>query len=286
MCSDEGTKEIHDISFYYKIIGKGKPIMMLHGGPGLEHTYLLPQMARLAKEYQLIFYDQRGTGRSSGDVDATSITLENFLSDLEGLRTQFKLDAMNLMGHSWGGLLALFYAIRYPENINSLMLINSAAACSDFWKPFEAHIERNRTQEDRRMLNDLVESRGFKRRTVESVREFLTIHFRAYFFNQLHGRHLNLHITEKTAQNMDMVNALLFEHIRVYDIHEELSGFKSPTLIVHGDSDPLPSTYSKKIHERIEHSQYFLLKDCGHFPYIESQEQFFSIVRDFLRDYA
>ena len=122
---EEGTKKVNGAELYYKIMGSGEPIVILHGGPGLEHTYFLPQMGELAKNYKLIFYDQRTSGGSISSTDSSSITLGNFVEDLEGIRKAFDLDKMNLLGHSWGGMLAMFYATKYPENLNSLMLISS-----------------------------------------------------------------------------------------------------------------------------------------------------------------
>ncbi len=119
---EEGFTQINGTQLFYKIIGKGTPIVILHGGPGLDHSYLLPQMAELAKTHKLIFFDQRASGKSSVDSDTNSTTMKNLVEDVEGIRKAFKLGKMNLMGHSWGGLLAMFYAIRFPNNITTQSL--------------------------------------------------------------------------------------------------------------------------------------------------------------------
>ncbi len=116
---EEGVKRINNTEIYYKIMGKGLPLVFVHGGPGLEHTYFLPHMKKLTNDYQLIFYDQRYSGRSGGKVDSVFITMDQFIEDLEGLRVALNLGKMNLVGHSFGGLLTQYYAIKYPENLKS-----------------------------------------------------------------------------------------------------------------------------------------------------------------------
>ncbi len=113
--TEKGYKIINGVSLYYETIGDGTPIVVVHGGPGLDHSYLLPQMGELAKGYKLIFYDQRAMGKSSADFDTNLMTMNSFVEDLEGIRKAFGLEKMNLMGHSWGGLVSMFYAIRYPD---------------------------------------------------------------------------------------------------------------------------------------------------------------------------
>jgi len=97
----EGFINVNDIQLYYKVMGKGEPVVVLHGGPDLDHNHMLP-LAELADNYKVVFYDQRMTGNSTGIPDAGSITVNNFVQDLEQIRKQLKLGKMHLLGHSWG----------------------------------------------------------------------------------------------------------------------------------------------------------------------------------------
>ena len=103
----EGFANVNDVQLYYKIIGEGEPIVVLHGGPGFDHNHMLP-FVELANDYKVIFYDQRATGNSTGNVDVNSITVDNFVEDLEGLRKKLNLGRVTLVGHSWGAMLAMF----------------------------------------------------------------------------------------------------------------------------------------------------------------------------------
>jgi len=281
---EEGTKKVNGVDLYYKAMGEGEPIVILHGGPGLNHTYLLPQMAKLADDFKLIFFDQRACGASSGDVDPSSMTLENFVKDVEGIRSAFNLNKMNLIGHSWGGLLALFYAIQYPDNLKSLILMNPAAATSEFWKTLVAKINSKRTPTDSLALAQLSASEGFKNMKPDALQKYFKISYRAFFYNQSLGDSLNLKVNEKTAMNIFSVNSLLHKNtLSNYDIHDKLSIINCPSLIIHGDSDPIQLEYIKRINESIRNSHFVLLEKCGHFPYIESKEKLFNVIKDFLK---
>ncbi|HWQ84893.1 MAG TPA: alpha/beta fold hydrolase, partial [Anaerolineales bacterium] len=115
---------IRDISLYVKVTGHGEPLLLIHGGPGLDHTSLLP-LAPLADRYTLIFYDQRCNGRSVGP-DVASMTWENLTADAEALREILGFDRWAVLGHSFGGHVALEYALRHPESISRLILMDTA----------------------------------------------------------------------------------------------------------------------------------------------------------------
>src|SRR3954454_6492136 len=96
---------------YCREIGNGTPIIVLHGGPDFDHSYLLPDLDRLAASYRLIYYDQRGRGRSADHVQADDVTLASDIDDLGRVMRHFHLKSAALLGHSWGAVLALEYAL-------------------------------------------------------------------------------------------------------------------------------------------------------------------------------
>lgn len=97
---EAGLKQVNGMELYYKIHGSGEPIVIIHGRPMMEHTYLLPQMNMLTELLQLIYYDQRNSRRSIAGTDSNSVTLDNYIEDLEGFRISMGLEEMNLLGHS------------------------------------------------------------------------------------------------------------------------------------------------------------------------------------------
>src|SRR5512139_4012854 len=114
---------IRDVSLYVKIIGRGDPLLLMHGGPGLDHTSLLP-LQPLADQFTLIFYDHRCNGRSEGG-EISSMTFENLTADADALRQELGFDRWAILGHSFGGNVALEYALRYPQSFSHLILMNA-----------------------------------------------------------------------------------------------------------------------------------------------------------------
>lgn len=283
--SEEGIKLVNDVELFYRVIGDGEPLVVLHGGPGLDHNYLLPQMEELAKQHRLIFYDQRGTGGSSTDFDSSAITIESFVNDLEGIRKAFNLETVNLLGHSWGGLLAMYYAIKHPDKLKSLILANPMPPTSEFLGSFMANINRNRTSADSLALAEITASEQFADNSPDAVEIYLRLWFRAYFHDQALSDSLSLELVQATAANGQTISNLFFQRLLMnYNIYDQLSAVKCPTLVIHGDSDPIPLDYVRKIHETIENSHFVLLDNCGHFPYIETPKKFYSAITDFLKE--
>jgi proline iminopeptidase len=119
----EGRKEVNGTSFYYQTIGTGTPILVLHGGPGESHRYSLPHLEPLAETHQLILFDQRGTGQSDGNLDMRAVSIGQFVEDIDALRAAFGFEGISVMGHSWGAVLALFYAFEHQERLDRLILV-------------------------------------------------------------------------------------------------------------------------------------------------------------------
>jgi proline iminopeptidase len=124
---------VGNASLHARVIGRGQPVIVLHGGPDFDHGYLLPDLDRLKDGFRLIYYDQRGRGRSADRVRPTDVTLASDVEDVDKVRRHFRLDAPALLGHSWGAVLALEYALRHPTHVSHLIVMNPApASTSDF----------------------------------------------------------------------------------------------------------------------------------------------------------
>lgn len=277
---EEGIKRINDIDIYYKIIGEGLPLVFVHGGPGLEHTYFLPHLKELANVYKIIFYDQRCSGRSGGNVDSVLITMDQFVEDLEGLRVALNLDKMNLVGHSFGGLLVQYYAIQYSENLNSLVLMNSAGASSEFLDG-PGNPKCQMINEDREALNEMIKSFDPNNFTPEFWERFFRLQFKKNFYNKTFLDSLNLTLSESTAQNVPYVNSFMLGNLGKFDIYQELTHITCPTLIIHSEYDPVPMELIERIHKNIRKSSLVLIAKCGHFPFIEAQKDLFKAMSNF-----
>ena len=279
----DGLRLINGTQLYCKSIGTGIPLVIVHGGPGLDHSYLLPQMAQLADRYELIFFDQRGCGRSSVRVDSAAMTIDALVEDIDRVRDAYNLNTMNLMGHSWGGLLAMEYAIKHGDRLNSLILVNSTPPTSQLRLASFDLIARRTTRSDSIAEAALIQTDEFKRHDPEAMQRFFRLFFRGSFRNPTLADELTLKFGPDYAATSQLISYLARDpQLQSYDILTELESITCPVLIIASDDDITPPESNEQIHSRISGSRYIVLKNSGHFPFIEAPGQFFPLVRDFL----
>ena len=279
---EDGFVDTNGTTLYYKTMGSGEPIVVLHGGPGFDHQQFLPFIWELSSDYKVILYDQRGTGLSSGPVDSASITIDNFIEDIEGIRRSFNIERMNLLGNSWGGILAMHYGIRHPDKLNSLILCSTAASVESFDEMREA-ITRNRLPEDNELLESIATSEEFQNNDPQAIEQFWRVYFKAYFVDQSLAATMNLTFTDNTIQHSDAVAGYILNSVGAFDLHEDLGVIEVPTLVIHGDSDPMPIEYAERIHESIPSSELVIAENSGHWLFVDATERFRSSVDSFLR---
>src|SRR5438552_2198471 len=125
----DGSVPVAGAQLYFREVGSGSPLVILHGGPDFNHNYLVPDLDRLSSALRLIYYDQRGRGKSSQGVSAEGVDIDSEVEDVDRLRQYFGLGEIAVLGHSWGGVLAMEYASRHRDRIFHLILLNAAPAC-------------------------------------------------------------------------------------------------------------------------------------------------------------
>jgi proline iminopeptidase len=281
--TEEGIINVNETQLYYKIIGEGQPVVILHGGPGFDHNHMLP-LSELANGYKVIFYDQRATGNSTGDVDSNSITVDNFVEDLEGLRKELNLGKINVIGHSWGAALAMFYSIQYPDNLKTLTLLGCGGASTEYFGEHFENIQKNTSEEDRLAMKEIEQSEAFKNKELEAFTKYYQIAVKPLFYDQSLPEREGFTYSDNTAKHQQAVSELLMKDLAEFDIYDQLSSINCPTLIIQGDSDPSPCEGTYKVHKHIEGSKVIFLQDTGHFILHESPREFFTIMRKFLKD--
>ena len=122
---EDGFVDAHGVLIYYQTLGQGAPLLIVHGGPGASHDYFLPYLLPLARHRELIFIDERGSGKSEKLDDPSGYTVENMVEDTEAVRQGLKLGRISLLGHSYGGVLAQAYALKYQANLSHLILCST-----------------------------------------------------------------------------------------------------------------------------------------------------------------
>lgn len=281
----EGFIENGDHSLYYKTMGSGDPIVVLHGGPGFDHRQFLPFIWDLARDHQVILYDQRGTGLSTGPVDSASITIDTFIEDIEVVRNAFGIEKMNLMGHSWGGILAMHYSLRHQDKLKSLILCSTAATAESF-EEMRATYEENRAPGDGERLREIYESEGYRDGDAAVIEEFWRVYFKPYFADQSLVENLDLKFTENTIANGSAVAGYILRSVGDFELHDDLRTLRCPTLIVHGDSDPMSFRYAERIQTSIAGSKLVIIEGAGHWLFVDGTVEFSRSVLEFLNSLA
>lgn len=264
---------------------KNPPLIVMHGGPGLGQGYLLPQMASVGNFSSAVFYDQRGTGQSTGTNHWQSSPFETYVHDVEQLREAFGFERVSLLAHSWGGILASLYALAYPERVDKIIYLNSVPIAGRDYLAYVKH-RSQLVDVNQDKLTVIRESVAFSAGDPTTVERYYRIYFRHYFAKPDKANSLTLKMSAKAAINNFKIFDLFYERVKCcpFDLYEGMKALKKPTLIVGCDKDVIPLHYTEKLHHSIPTSTFFLIKDSGHFPYIDQPETLFKILEDFIRD--
>ena len=280
----EGLRVIGEVELYVKVMGTGSPLIVLHGGPGMDHSYLLPGLGVLAENRQLIFYDQRATGRSVMEADSSTITMDAFFADIDGIRAAFDLDRVDVLGHSWGGYLAMAYAIHNPAAVSGLVLMSTIEPGTDYSADASAVQLARRTAADSAELAAL-SSNPESLRTSSGLARYFTVAFRSTFYEQSNADRVDITFFDNTVANVPRVGALLFAGSGgPADLWSQLPDISAPTLIVHGAADPIPVAMAEQLENAIPQARLVVLERTGHFPYIESPYELAAAIEEFLSE--
>jgi proline iminopeptidase len=279
-----GTLSVFEAELFYQTIGDGQPVVVLHGGPGLDHTYLRPWFEPLAKTHQVIFYDQRGLGGSRAQLNISSISMSRYLTDLDRIRERVaQRERIIVLTHSWGAIPALLYALQVPNRVEALILVSPVEPGSRFSSLTSDRQVAKRAPADQRALDSLRASPQFRAGDSETINRLFFHVFRGTFANPgVADSLLAINLQPRTVEQGQEVARLLMAPLEGLDFWDELEQLQVPVLIVHGESDPVPVEMVELLHETLPESNLVLLKNTGHFPFIENRVEFFGAVRQFL----
>jgi proline iminopeptidase len=255
-------------------------VLVLHGGPGADHAYLLPQLLALAPEFELLFYDQRGGGKSKEDV-ATNVTWETQVGDLARVVAEFAIDPLTIVGYSWGGLLALLYAIEAKKSLAApaparLALIDPAPVTIEYRAQFEAEFSRRQQGPVIRQMRAELAASGLKERDPDAYRQrAFELSVAGYFADPNRATDLTpFRVTGRVQQS-------IWASLGDFDLTNDLAALRCPALVVHGRQDPIPLESSETIAKSMN-AAFVPLDDCGHVPYVEQPAKLFAALRAFL----
>ena len=265
--------EIYGRRLHYLDRGEGDPVFVLHGGPGMEFDYFLPHLDGLEAHARLIYIDQPGHGLSERHPPGERYTMNRAVAAIEELRRQLDLDKITLLGHSYGGFLAQLYAVRYPNRVARLILVDTTAT----WEwVLEANINIRR--------------RGTPKQANPppglSDDERLRIVFPLYFYPE--DKALSEAFMDRVILSPGPWRQLTrSRQFRDFDLRAPLANLDVPALILVGAEDIITTPRQGRLLEAaLSGSRLHIFPETGHNPFVEETAAFTAIVAEFLAETA
>jgi proline iminopeptidase len=285
----EGFVPLDGVRLFVRDLGDGLPIVMVHGGPDFDHEYLVPEIDRLGASFRVVYYDQRGRGRSFAGTQPDHVTMATEIDDLDRVRAWFGFESVVLLGHSWGGLLAMEYAVRHPQQVSHLVLMNTAPASHTGMLAQRAELARRRPPEQTERMNALRSDPRFLAGDIETEADYYRLHYGTTLPDDILLasviRRLRVAFTKEGVLAARAIEDALYESTwsqASYDLIPALRQLDIPTLIIHGEHDFVPLDVVRRIADAIVGSHLVLIPACGHFAYLEQPAQIEMTITAFL----
>jgi proline iminopeptidase len=273
------TMHVRDVDLFVEVVGEGSPLLLMHGGPGADH-WSLAALRGLADTNTLVFYDHRCNGRSAG-VPVSSMTWENLTADAEALRERLGIERWAVLGHSFGGKVALEYALRFPDSLSHLVLMDTGA---DSWWDQE-HAPR------------LLARRGFSRRKVELADRWFHGRIAPWEFyptllrlGAAYDPHtgpveaIRTMVAARHSKGRPEAEIFGFRHLMPgWSVMDRLGEIGVPTLVIAGRDDfVFPPEHQGQLAALIPGARLAIIERAGHNPHDERTAEVLPVIREFL----
>jgi len=282
---EQGYKNVNNVDHFFRVVGEGETFVVLHGGPGMYHDELYPFFLDFAKSHRVIFYDQRGNGRSHMDsIDSSNFNVELLVDDLDQLRQAFGIEKLNLIGHSWGGLLAMYYSVEHPDKVKRLITVSSAPVNTELLIQCYENQVGMFSEEEWKALQQLYESSGFLAGDPDVHNEAMRMSEGVLFYDQSKiGEYMAVAAFDSvTAGNAVVLNDLARDIKLSIHVQDRLSRIQCPTLVIHSQQDFIVPAAPQLAVELIPNSELVFLEGSGHYPHIEVPEALFGAIESFI----
>ena len=291
----EGFVDASGVLIYYLEMGRGAPLMIVHGGPGASHDYFLPYLLPLARHNRLVFIDERGSGRSQKLEDPKGYTVENMVEDVEAVRQALGLGKMSLLGHSYGGVLAQAYALKYQRNLSHLILASTFSSTSAMNQLFQ-RMKANMTPELRQRVDSLEKQGLFGHgRPYEQNRypaDYMIAAWGEGYFPYIYHNHPDPNYDPIAQGNTawDLYREMwgsdgefvIDGNLKTVEYTDRLATIHVPTLVIAGEHDECDPSLSRTMHAKIAGSRLVILPNSGHMTFVDQPGMFLGDVEQFL----
>ncbi len=269
-------RDIRGVTLFERRMGDGPPVVVLHGGPGADHGYLLPGFDLLANGRELIYYDQRGGGRSPVARD-TPLGWREHVADLDALRELWGLERLAIVGYSWGGLLAQLYITEHADRVERLALVSPAPSWRAARDEFERRFAERNLAPKLQAQRDAVRASGLRVRDPEAFqRRMFELSVVPYFYDPAKARELTpFRVIGRTQEEV-------WKSLGGYDLRPRLPALTGvPSVVLHGMDDPIPIDAARETANLLG-AEFHPLDRCGHCPHVERPDEFRRVLDRFL----
>ena len=266
---------VRGVEIFERRTGAGPETVVLHGGPGAHHDYLLPGFDALADGRTLVYYDQRGGGRSPVAREI-AVGWEEHVADLEALRAIWGLERLTIAGYSWGALLALLYATRHPGRVERLALVSPAPVWLAMRERFEAEFARRNLDPELQAERKRLRESGLRESDPAAYQQrVFELSVVPYFFDPARARDLTpFRVTGRTQQEV-------WSSLGDFDLRPAIATLRVPAIVLHGSDDPIPAENAEAVSAALG-APLHRLDRCGHVPYVERPDAFVPLLSAFL----
>ena len=281
------------VRIFYKVEGSGsETLVMVHGGPANSLESIRPDMVPLAKGRRVIYYDQRGNGRSDLIDDAKKLGYEYHVADLEALRKHFKLEKMALLGNSWGGLLISLYAIAHPDKVERLVLDSPAPPIKQYLQDMNDAISDRMsalyTTAQLARARSLWNGGDWRKVSDPHAvcREFFTMVLTVYTYARKLDSRFKGDVcfgSKEAIRVQQLVNDHIWDSLGDYNVLPKLDVVKAPVLVIHGVADVIPQRASELWASGYPDARLLMIEKAGHVGHVETPDIFFPAVETFLK---
>ena len=256
------------------------PVLLLHGGPGADSRYLRPQLDRVADlgaGRPIYFYDQRGADRSPQDEGEDPPSVAIHVEDVDAVRRYIGVDKVRLLGYSWGALLSMLYATKYPQHVEKLILLSPAPATAEVRQSYQRRMTEAMQRPSVIALRDELARLRETATPEQQRRHRFALAVSSYFVNPRRTLELTPFLVKQRLEE-----AIWKSLGPQFDLRPKLHELAHiPTLVIHGTDDVIPIESAAET-ARILSAELVALADCGHVPYIEAPEPLFAALTRFL----
>jgi proline iminopeptidase len=276
------------VRLFYRIVGSGRDtVVVLHGGPGFSMGYFAPDLEPLTVRHVLLFYDQRGTGRSTLVTDSGALDAQSFGDDLEAVRKHFRLRRLTLLAHSWGAAVAALYAAQQPERVGRLLIVDGISVRRPYHAQGLQSLDARRDSTTQSRLRDLAAARLANPGDAAACRAYYTLWFVATFADNAAAHRSRGDFCagspEALANKIKSVDRFTLRSLGDWDWRPVLRAVQAPALMIRGTKDHVPLESAREWTAALPNGRLLQMEGSGHFPYLDAPDQFFAAVEIFLR---